>query len=113
MNASKQKGTKFETEVVNYFHHRGMTDVGRQILTGNMDLGDIAGLPGWVIECKNVNTANWAQFMDETNVERKNAGAQYGLLVVRRRMKSITQAYAVLPLDQAVTLIGDDIDSRE
>lgn len=112
MSASKQKGTKFETECVRYMQERGMETVGRQILTGNRDIGDIAGIPGWVIECKNTNSANWAAWMDETEVERRNAGADFGLLVVRRRMKSIELAYAVLPLHKAVTLIGDDVESR-
>lgn len=112
MSASKQKGTAWETAVVRYLQARDMESVGRQILTGNKDLGDIAGIPGWVIECKNANTANWAAWMDETEVERRNAGADFGLLVVKRRMKNIDHAYAVLPLKQAVTLIGDDIESR-
>lgn len=112
MSASKRKGTAFETEVVRYLQARGFENVGRQILTGNQDLGDIAGIPGWAVECKNVNSATWAAWMDETELERRNAGADYGLLVVRRRMKPIEKAYAVLPLNQAVTLIGDDIESR-
>jgi hypothetical protein len=112
MSKSKQKGTKFETEVVNHLHAKGLDLTHRQVLTGNIDIGDIGGIPGWVIECKNVNSASWAAWMDETEVERRNAGAEFGLLVVRRRMAAIEKAYAVLPLSQAIRLIIDDIESR-
>lgn len=107
VNPSKIKGTKFESEVVNYLNMRGF-DVERRALTGTQDRGDISGIHKWVIECKNQNASNWAQWMDETERERRNDGAEFGLLIVRRRMKPITQAYAVLPLDQMVNAIMSD-----
>jgi hypothetical protein len=106
-NPSKRKGTKFESEVCEYLRLRGF-EVERRALTGTQDKGDIAGIPGWIIECKNQNSSNWAEWMDETEAERRHAGANYGLLVVRRRMKSIERAYAVLPLRDAVEAIMAD-----
>jgi hypothetical protein len=111
VNKSKTKGTKFESEVCAYLRARGL-EVERRALTGTQDRGDIAGIPGWVIECKNQNTSNWAEWMDETERERRNARTDFGLLVVRRRLKIIEQAYAVLPLKQAVSIIIDDVECR-
>lgn len=110
-NKSKAKGTKFESEICGYLNARGVP-CERRALTGTQDQGDIAGIPGWVIEAKNQNSSNWAEWMDETEKERRNAGADFGLLVVRRRLKIIEKAYAVLPLEQAVSIILDDIECR-
>jgi len=110
-NPSKRKGTKFESEVCAYLVARGL-DCERRALTGTQDRGDVAGIPGWVLELKNQNSSNWAEWMDETERERRNDHADFGLLVVRRRLKSIEQAYAVLPLKQAVSIILDDIECR-
>lgn len=109
-NRSKQKGTRWESEVADYLRHRGLHRVERRSLTGIQDRGDISGIDGWVIEAKNQNTSNWAAWMDETEQERRNAKADFGLLVVRRRLKPVTSAYAVLRLDHAVDLILENID---
>ncbi len=119
-NPSKRKGTAFESELLGYLQARGMRDLRgpdpaqlhRRVLTGNLDRGDIGGWTGWTMEAKNTNSANWAIWSDEAEKERKNDGADYGLLIVRRRMKVIEKAYAVLPLEQMVTLMQQDYDSR-
>lgn len=105
VNRSKQKGTRFESELVDYLRDRGFAGCERRALTGTQDRGDIAGIEGWTIEAKNVISASWADWIDQTEVERRNSGDEFGLLVVRRRMKPITQAYAVMRLDQMVDLM--------
>jgi hypothetical protein len=111
MNKSKMKGTRFESELCQYLNARGLP-CERRALTGTQDKGDIAGIPAWVIEAKNQNSSNWAEWMDETERERRNDHADFGLLIVRRRLKVIERAYAVLPLVQAVSLIIDDVEAR-
>ena len=108
MSKSKQKGTAFETAVVRYLRDHGFTYAERAPLAGNKDRGDITGTPGLVWECKNHKALALAEWSDETYVEMVNAGADYGILVVKRpRYGEPGDAYAVLPLSDLVELLKE------
>lgn len=98
MNASKVKGTRFETEVVSYLNAHGFPYAERRALHGTDDRGDVAGLPSWVLECKAHASITLADFMDEVVVEKANAGAPFGAAIVKRRNKSVERAYVVIEL---------------
>lgn len=107
-NRSKAKGTAFESDVVAFFQEHGYPHAERRALAGNVDKGDVTGLgPDWVIECKAVREITLAAFVDEAETERKNAGAKYGVAVVKRRGKNVAKAYAVMELDRFVELMGE------
>ncbi|WP_188187993.1 hypothetical protein [Nonomuraea sp. SYSU D8015] len=69
----------------------GFPHAERRALAGCQDLGDITGCPGIVFEVKggdaarNASDAQIAAWMVETEVERVNARAEVGVLVVQRR----------------------------
>lgn len=88
MSRSRAKGTAWESAIVAYLHQRGWPHAERRALAGALDKGDITGVPGCVIEAKNCKQINLAQFLDEANVERDNAGAVVGAAWVKRRGKS-------------------------
>ena len=105
-NRSKAKGTRFESDVVEFLQANGYPHAERRALAGNVDKGDITGIgPDWVIECKSVATIKLAEFVDEAEAERVNAGAKYGVAVVKRRGKNVAKAYAVMDLDKFVELM--------
>jgi len=108
VSTSRAKGTSFETAVVRYLNEHGFPYAERRALRGTDDRGDIAGVPGVMFECKAVRTITLAQFMDEVKVQTKNAAARIGVAVVKRRQKSVGEAYVVMTLEQFVGLIGDD-----
>ena len=78
-NPSKAKGTAWETAVVDYLRANGHPHAERRALSGNTDRGDIAGVPGVVIECKNAKTmalAAWARSIRRgSGVRASAAGA--------------------------------------
>jgi hypothetical protein len=51
-NAPKAKGTAAETAVVTFLRANGFPHVERRALSGSQDRGDVAGIPGLVIEVK-------------------------------------------------------------
>jgi hypothetical protein len=107
-NPSKIKGTRFESDVVAHLRENGFPHAERRALAGNVDKGDITGLgPRWVIECKAVAAIKLAEFVDEAECERVNAGADYGVAVVKRRGKGVSRAYAVMEWDKFVELMGE------
>ena len=95
----KAKGSQFERDVAQYLRENGHRYAERSYGAGRQDdRGDITGLPGLVLECKNHKTMDLAGWIGEAKVERDNAKADYGVVVVKRRGKSASEAYAVMTL---------------
>ncbi len=98
VNASKNKGTAFESAVVKLARANGFPLAERLALAGSLDKGDIRLCPNVIVECKAYATYSDAQVMlwlGETEAERINAGASHGFLAVKRARKPIEHAWAV------------------
>lgn len=85
MNASKKKGTTWESAIVGYLRDSGALHAERRALAGNSDRGDIAGLPGVVLEAKSCARVEPGAWVDEANRERDNDGADVGIVWFKRR----------------------------
>lgn len=106
MSKQRQKGTSFETLIVEFLRANGFPYAERRALHGTADKGDITGTGPLVWECKNHKTLALSEWLRETEVERRNADADHGVLVVKRRgVGSAADQYAVLPLAQLVALL--------
>jgi hypothetical protein len=99
MSAAKKKGTAAETAVVQYLRAAGFTQTERRTLGGTQDRGDIAGLPGVVIEVKNCARQELGAWIAEAEIERDNDGATLGVVWSKRRGKGS-------PGDWFVTMSG-------
>lgn len=107
MSPSKQKGTAFETAVVRVLRNV-FPYAERAPLAGNKDRGDITGTPGLVWECKNVRTLRLGEWIDETETERINADADYGILVVKRHGRgNPLESFAIMSLYDMANLLKD------
>lgn len=106
MSASRRKGTSWETAIVTYLRSEGATLAERRALNGAKDRGDVAGLPGVVVEAKNATRHEIAAWVDETEQERRNDGAAIGLCWIKRRGRtSPADGFVVLTGAQAVALL--------
>ncbi len=85
MSASKQKGTAWESSVVQYLRECGWPHAERRALSGYKDMGDIAGVIDVVIECKAAAGHALAEWLDEATIERDNANARHGVVWFKRR----------------------------
>lgn len=103
---SKAKGTTAERDVVKYLHASGWPAAERRALSGNKDKGDVAGIPGVCIEVKAQERPLLAQWARELAVETVNAGASFGLLVVKRPYKPVSRWDAYMTPEQAASLAG-------
>jgi hypothetical protein len=106
-NPSKARGTAAETKVVKWLNENGWPLAERRALQGRYDTGDISGIGDVVIEVKDVRTeGTWSAHMTETEVERRNAGATYGVLLKRRVGRpDVGEWYAVMPVKQLFQLL--------
>lgn len=96
MTKSKAKGTTAEREVVRYLQN-WWPAAERRALSGNKDKGDVAGIPGVVVEVKAAVRQELAVWKRETLVERDNAGVSNCVLVVKRPYKAVAEWDAYLP----------------
>jgi len=107
-NPQKRKGSQFEREVADFLNDATPFTVGRAYGAGRpLDVGDIAGIPGTTIECKNAARIDLAGWTDETQRERENAGMDIGVTIIKRRRKTVDEAYVVMPLWQFAELVED------
>lgn len=107
MSRSRAKGTAFESAVVAWLRENGHPHVERRALNGSRDRGDIAGIPGVVIEVKSCNRLELAAWVDEAEKERDNDRAAIGVVWAKRKGKSSAgDGYVVMSGRQFTELLG-------
>jgi hypothetical protein len=118
VSAARAKGTRWESAIVDFLRDNGAPHAERRSLNGAKDRGDIAGVPGVVFEAKSAARLELAAWVDETQRERANDAAVYGVTIIKRRGKgSAGDGYAVLPFAALVALLREagyivDTDQR-
>jgi hypothetical protein len=118
MSRSKDVGTAAETALVRWLRDNGWPGAERRALRGTLDAGDVTGTPCLAWEVKAGQQAQepgeglLTTWMDETEAERRNARADVGVLVLRRRGKGNPgDWWAYLPLGALVALAGVGVKS--
>lgn len=86
------KGTRNETVFVRWARDHGFPWADRIPRSGARDRGDVALAPGVIVEVKAWDLSNVVptagqldDWMRQTDVERRNAGADVAILVVKRK----------------------------
>jgi hypothetical protein len=114
MNRPKRIGRDAENAVVAYLRAHGWPEAERRAQRGSRDAGDLTGCPGLCVEvkggeaAKNASDLLVADWLEETEKERVNAGADIGVLVLQRRGVGPANAgrwWAVMPVYQVVQLV--------
>jgi Holliday junction resolvase len=106
---NKQKGSKFETDVMKYLRKLGHF-AERLAKAGANDEGDIVTIIAgqtYILECKNRKSMNLPAFWDEAQVEAKNYAKARGMVatppafvIVKRRQHGVEKAWVIQDLDQ-------------
>ena len=116
MSKAKQKWTAWETECARFITSYIKQKFNRLPLVGNKDVGDIRSeaLPDFVFECKNRKDAlsSLSEIMRETEQERVNADAKFGVALVKRRNFGTGGAYAVMELHTFAQLIKERLENE-
>jgi len=111
-----KKGPLAEAQVVACLQEHGFTGAERRVMGGRNDRGDIAGIPGVVIEVKNCAEMKLAAWVDEARVE----ASQLLVAPFSRRRFDFDDEHSDLalvwhkrrgkgdPLDWYVTMTGRD-----
>jgi Holliday junction resolvase len=110
MSKNKAKGTSAETALVNYLKVNGFPLAERKAMQGANDAGDVTGTIGLAWEVKNHRTYKIPAWLEELEVETENAGADFGVLVVKPVGVGITRVeswWAVMPVGELVELVRE------
>ena len=120
MSKAKQKGPSAESAFVKDPRVlESFPMVERRALSGVNDMGDVSGAPGLVFEIKNHKTYKFPEWIKETEVERINAKADFGITIVKPNgvgLNSVSNWWAVMPVGAMLDLLreagyGDSIDN--
>lgn len=100
---SKAKGSAWERECVKVLRGYRFGEAADRMPAGATDdRGDIAGIAGLVVECK--NHANLATALrdgvDGLDAKREAAQAEHAVAFVKRKGKPADDGYAVMPIAQ-------------
>jgi len=93
VSASKAKGTAAETAVVRFLQANGHPGAERRALAGAQDRGDVAGIPGVVIEVKDCQRMELAAWMNE--LARETPVGELGVVWHKRRGHTLPGAWYV------------------
>jgi hypothetical protein len=110
-NSSKEIGTAWEVAVRDHLRHvHGFGTVERLPLAGRRDVGDLGGLPDFLIGCKSEKTIRLSTYMDELQAQKANLPYYSGhdvvpIEIVKRRGKGPGRAYVVVELDEFVPVM--------
>ncbi len=99
MSTAKRKGTRAETAVVEFLRSVGWPHAERRAPSGARDRGDVAGVPGVVVEVKDCARVELAAWLDEAGREGANDGARLAVVWHKRRGRAS-------PGDWFVTMTG-------
>ena len=114
-NPSKKKGTHAEVAAMKWLREHGFPWCDRQPLRGNRDTGDLQLCIDVIAEVKNVAAGATGQppqgllatWLMQTDVETENAGAEFGLLIVKRaRMANPAHWFVYMRLGEWLRLTG-------
>ena len=89
---NKRKGASAETTVAQWLKSRWPL-AERRHLNGNLDRGDITGVPSTVIEVKSGANISIPAWLKELDVEMINDNAEHGCLMIKPKGKTKGEDY--------------------
>lgn len=108
-----KKGPKHEADVVEWLRAHGFPYAERRVQGGSRDRGDVAGVPGVVLELKNCNRVELAAWVDEARAEARNAGVDVFAVVAKRKGKGDPgESYVITTLATFAALLADDTTAQ-
>ncbi|GAA3018701.1 hypothetical protein [Streptomyces fulvorobeus] len=105
-NASKAKGTAWESALVDYLRTNHNPGARRNAQMGRLDIGDIDGYYLHATEAKAEKTITLSDYIRQANREAVHAGQPFGCAIVKRRMKGTADGYVVRDVATDVRLMN-------
>jgi len=105
---SRRKGAAAENEVIKHLRTAGFPYAERRLTGSDDPYGDVAGIPGVVIEVKNHATLDLAGWVNQLLEELVAADADTGAVIHKRKGHTdVANWYATLPASLYFRLLCD------
>src|SRR5437879_1715176 len=107
---SRAKGDEFERAVVAFLRANGHGYVERAYGAGRIDdHGDIDGIVGWTVQCRNRGRIDLAGALDDAERQRRTGitATPWVCAILKRRGRPVHDAYVVMTLAQFAALLAD------
>ena len=103
-NKMRQRGTAFETAVVNFINEKIPRVMAHRLpLSGAVDKGDLkvmtSGGKTYTVQCKAAKAFDLAGWLADTEAQWKAAGTDDAVLIVKAPGKAIGRAYVIRALE--------------
>lgn len=86
--SNKAKGSRWENAIVDHLRANGAPHAERRLAGSAKDRGDIAGLPGVVVQAKDWARIEPGPWLAEAEQQRANDGADIAVVWAKRRGKA-------------------------
>lgn len=109
-NSAKTKGDRFERAVLWAAQRAGFPNARRTRAGYERDSGDIHLVrtrsgPEVIVQCKDVVTPNWTEWLEQMDAQEEESGAKWSFLAWKRRRPGKSPLIlAVMPLDSMLAL---------
>jgi hypothetical protein len=103
---AQKRGPQFELDVCKFFIGRGWKTRKLGSFQGAGDIGDIDGIPGWTVQCKNTGVMSIGAALTDAAKQAKRAGRPWWCVIFKRRNHPVARSYVVLELGQFEDLIA-------
>jgi len=105
---AKAVGGQAERDAVALLKEAGFLNADREFGAGRADdVGDGRGVARTVIEVKAEKAFNPSGWLAEAEAERKNAGADYGIVIAKRPGKSMKDGYFLMRAEDGIALLKE------
>lgn len=112
MNRHKRAGSRYAGRLALYLARTLGLPVERRVDGGVRDRGDIAGIPGWVIEAKATRAIELGSTMNEAKREATNAGVAHYAAIHNRRSHDLGRSFATVELWEFARLVSIEQRAR-
>lgn len=103
-NPNKAKGTRFESAIRDLANSKGHTAV-RPAQMGAGDVGDVHIDGLLCVQAKDVARWSVSGWLDDAQEQAERADLPFAAVVMKKRMASTGQAYAVMTLEDLLALL--------
>lgn len=105
-NPSKEKGDRWERDLVRFLRAEGFEQAARLRQTGERDEGDLTiGSPLWALEAKDTKSLSpWAMAI-QAEEEARNAGKPFGVAVRKSPRRPTGEAVVMMTMKTWLRLV--------
>ena len=112
-NRNKDRGTRWESAVCAFLRAAGHREVFRMADGGEFDAGDVGGLPGWALECRDRAKIDLAGNVRDAEQRAVHKNVPFAAAVIKKRNAPVADAYVCMSLVMFTEILDEMANAKE